>query len=179
MRLMSDLKFVIQKHDTTRLHYDFRLEIGGTMPSWSIPKGPTLDPKQKRLAMETTDHDLEYRNFEGTIPEGRYGAGSVMIWDQGTYIPEKEISKGVRKEVKGIKGEKVMEQGLKNGEIKFFLNGKKLQGSFALVKTKNFGPKNSWLLIKHADQFCKEGYDANNYDFSAKSGKTMKQISET
>ena len=107
---------------------------------------------------------MEYRHFEGVIPEGQYGAGSVMIWDEGTYIPEIEISKGVRKEVPDKEGEKVMEEGLKKGEIKFFLNGKKLKGSFALVKTKNFGPKNSWLLIKHADEFCKEGYDASSYD---------------
>jgi bifunctional non-homologous end joining protein LigD len=173
---MSKLKFVIQKHDATRLHYDFRLEIGGTMPSWSIPKGPTLDPKMKRLAMETTDHDLKYRNFEGVIPEGSYGAGSVMIWDEGTYIPEIEISKGVRKEVSDKEGKKVMEEGLKKGEIKFFLKGKRLEGSFALVKTPHFGPKNSWLLIKHADEYCITGFDANDYDSSAKSGKSLKDI---
>lgn len=176
---MPKLKFVIQKHDATRLHYDFRLEIGGTMPSWSIPKGPTLNPKMKRLAVETSDHDLEYRNFEGVIPEGRYGAGSVMIWDEGTYIPEKEISKGVRREVDGAEGEKIMEQGMKRGEIKFFLNGKRLKGSFALVKTKNFGPKNSWLLIKHADKFCTENYDANDYNSSVKTGKPLSEIASS
>ncbi len=171
----SKLKFVVHKHDATRLHYDFRLEIGGTMPSWAISKGPTLDPKMKRLAIETTDHDLDYRNFEGVIPEGQYGAGPVIIWDEGDYIPEVEISKGVRKEVPGKDGEKVMEEGLKKGEIKFLLYGKKLKGSFALVKTPHFGPKGSWLLIKHVDKFCKEGYNANDYDFSAKSGKKMHQ----
>lgn len=175
---MSKLHFVIHKHDATNLHYDFRLEIGGTMPSWAIPKGPTLDPKLKRLAMETTDHDIGYRTFEGVIPEGRYGAGPVMNWDEGTYIPEVEISKGVRIEVSGKDGEKVMEDGLKKGEIKFFLEGKKLKGSFALVKTPHFGPKNSWLLIKHADKFCQTGYDANDFDFSAKSGKTLQEITE-
>ncbi len=175
----QQLVFVIHKHDATSLHYDFRLEINGVMPSWAIPKGPTLDPSLKRLAMETTDHTLQYRNFEGTISEGKYGAGPVMIWDEGTYIPEVEISKGVRKEVKDLdQGEKVMAEGLEKGEIKFFLKGKKLKGSFALVKTKGFPPgvKNAWLLIKHKDEYIKEGYDAKDYDFSAVSKKTMAEI---
>ncbi len=175
---MSNLSFVIHKHHATSLHYDFRLEIGGVMPSWAIPRGPTLDPKVKRLAMKVDDHNLEYRKFEGVIPEGSYGAGPVMIWDEGTYIPEIEISKGVREEVEGKKGEAIMKQGLEKGEIKFFLNGKKLKGSFALVKTNGFPPgvKNAWLLIKHADKFTKENYDAKNYDFSAKSKKSLEEI---
>lgn len=171
------LSFVIHKHDATNLHYDFRLEIGDVMPSWAIPKGPTLDPKMKRLAMETTDHDIGYRDFEGVIPEGSYGAGPVMIWDQGYYDAEVEISKGVRKIIKDHKdANEVMAEGLKKGEIKFFLKGKKIKGSFALVKTKNFGPKNSWLLIKHQDKYIKEGYDAKDYDFSAVSGKSLDEI---
>ena len=164
--------FVIQKHDATRLHYDFRLEIDGVMPSWSIPKGPTLDNTMKRLAMRTPDHDLSYRNFEGVLPEGSYGAGPVMIWDEGTYIPEVEISKGVRKLITDKKeAEKVVKEELKNGQIKFTLYGKKLQGSFALVKTKGFGgsKKETWLLIKHLDDHVKPGYDDKNYDKSAKS----------
>jgi len=143
------------------------------MPSWAIPKGPTLDSGLKRLAMQTTDHSLEYRNFEGIIDEGKYGAGPVMIWDEGSYIPEIEISKGVRQEIKDPdEGEKVMSEGLEKGEIKFFLQGKKLKGSFALVKTKGFPPgvKNAWLLIKHNDEYVKEGYDAKDYDFSARTG---------
>ena len=174
---MQPLVFVIHKHHATALHYDFRLEIGGVMPSWSIPKGPTLDNTVKRLAMSTTDHDLEYRHFEGVIPEGSYGAGPVMIWDAGYYIPEVEVSKGVRKEIPDrAEGEKVMEEGLKKGELKFVLHGKKLHGSFALVKTKGWGPKNSWLLIKHNDKFVKTGYDANAYDLSAVSRKSIDEI---
>jgi bifunctional non-homologous end joining protein LigD len=176
---MSDLVFVIHKHDATSLHYDFRLEINGVMPSWAIPKGPTLDPKLKRLAMKVDDHKLSYRKFEGVLPEGSYGAGPVIIWDEGTYIPEVEISKGVRKEITDKKeGEKVMEEGLEKGEIKFFLKGKKVKGSFALVKTKGFPPgvKNAWLLIKHADKYTKENYDAKDFPKSAASGKTLEEL---
>ena len=173
------LFFVIHKHHATSLHYDFRLEIGGVMPSWSIPKGPTLDNSLKRLAMSTTDHDMEYRHFEGVIPEGSYGAGPVMIWDEGYYIPEREIAKGVREEIKDRKeGEKVMKEGMEKGEIKFVLHGKKLHGSFALVKTKGWGPKNSWLLIKHLDEHVVKDYDANTYDSSAVSKKTLEEIKQ-
>lgn len=169
--------FVIHKHKATSLHYDFRLQIGDVMPSWSIPKGPSLDNTVKRLAMPTTDHDMEYRNFEGVIPEGQYGAGPVMIWDEGTFNPEIEISKGVREEIIDKKeGEKVLEEELKKGELKFTLYGKKLQGSFALVKTRGFGGKESWLLIKHQDKYVESGYDAKNYDFSARSKKSMDEI---
>jgi bifunctional non-homologous end joining protein LigD len=147
------------------------------MPSWSIPKGPTLDNSLKRLAMSTTDHEMEYRHFEGVIPEGSYGAGPVMIWDEGYYIPEVEIAKGVRKEISDRKeGEKIMKEGLEKGEIKFSLHGKKLHGSFALVKTRGWGPKNSWLLIKHMDEHVVKDYDANDYDFSARSKKTLDEI---
>lgn len=169
--------FVVHKHKATALHFDFRLEIGGVMPSWSIPKGPSLDNTVKRLAMPTTDHDLAYRNFEGVIPEGQYGAGPVMIWDEGTFNPELEISKGVRKEITNrAEGEKVLKEALKKGELKFMLYGKKLHGSFALVKTRGFGGKESWLLIKDADAFVKKDYDAKTDAVSAKSGKTIEEI---
>jgi bifunctional non-homologous end joining protein LigD len=174
------LAFVVHKHGATSLHYDFRLEIGGTMPSWSVPKGPTLDPTVKRLAMPTGDHDLEYRHFEGVIAEGGYGAGPVMIWDEGTYDPEVEVSKGLRREAtERIEAEEVAQSSLREGDLKFHLYGKKLQGSFALVRTKGFkGAKDAWLLIKHRDEYCKEGYDANEYDSSAVSGRSLAEIAQ-
>lgn len=173
------LVFVIHKHDATSLHYDFRLQIGSGMPSWAVPKGPTLDNTLKRLAMETTVHSMEYREFEGVLPEGSYGAGPVMIWDKGYYIPEIEISKGVREDVEDLDaGQKVMKEGYKKGELKFKLFGKKLQGSFALVKTKGFAGPKAWLLIKHDDEFVKKDYNANDYDSSAKSGKSINEIRE-
>lgn len=148
------------------------------MSSWSVPKGPTLDPKLKRLAMQTTDHDVGYKDFEGVIPAGDYGAGAVMIWDEGTYVPEREVGKGIREKVTGVEGRRVMEEGLKKGEMKFELQGKKLHGSFALVKTHGFGPKNAWLLIKHNDAYVKTGYDAHEHDVSVRSGRTIKAIAE-
>ncbi len=174
---MKKLVFVIHKHHATSLHYDFRIEIDGTMPSWAVPKGPSLDPTVKRLAMKVNDHPMSYRHFEGVIPEGEHGAGPVMIWDEGTYTPEVEIAKGVRKQITDIKeGEQVMKDGLKSGEIKFFLHGKKLNGSFALVKTRNFGPPNAWLFIKHKDEHDVKNYDAKNFDFSAVSKRSIDEI---
>ena len=170
-----NLVFVVQKHSATALHYDFRLEVGGVMPSWAVPKGPSLDPTVKRLAMKTEDHPLDYRHFEGTIPEGEYGAGEVIIWDEGTYIGEKEVDKK-RVNVKDKKeGERIIEEGIEKGEIKFFLNGKRLKGSFALVKTKGFPPgrTNAWLLIKHKDEFCKSGFDAGDFVQSVVSDKKL------
>lgn len=175
---MGTLRFVIHKHKATSLHYDFRLEIGGIMPSWSVPKGPTLDNTLKRLALPTTDHDLEYRNFEGVLPPG-YGAGPVMIWDEGTYNPEIETAPGVREEITDQKkAEEAAQEELRKGELKFRLYGRKLQGSFALVKTHGFGGKNAWLLIKHKDEFVKPGYDAKDFDTSARSGKSIGEIAK-
>jgi bifunctional non-homologous end joining protein LigD len=173
----QQLVFVVQKHKATSLHYDFRLEIGGVMPSWSIPRGPSLESGVRRLALPTTDHPLDYRHFEGVIPSGGYGAGPVMIWDEGTYNPEIEVSKGVREEVTDRKeAEEVARKSLQDGNLKFHLYGKKLRGSFALVRTAGFGGKESWLLIKHRDEFSKKGYDANDYDFSAVSNRSIAQI---
>lgn len=170
--------FVVQKQKATALHYDFRLEIRGEMPSWSIPKGPTLDPGVRRLAMPTGPHDLEYRHFEGVIPKGRYGAGAVMIWDQGKFAPETESRKGTRKELKDREeAEEVAAASLRDGNIKFSLYGEKLKGSFALVRTKGLGGgKEAWLLIKHRDEYCKAGYDANDFDYSAESNRSLAQI---
>ena len=174
------LVFVVQKHAATRLHYDFRLQIGSVMPSWSIPKGPSLDPTMKRLAMPTTDHTLEYRNFEGIIPEGNYGAGTVMIWDIGIYIPEIEFEKGKLEIVDDYyAAQDAMKAGLKNGQLKFQLFGKKLKGSFALVKFRNIGGKPAWLLIKHKDNHVQKDYDANKYDFSATTNKSLKEITDS
>ena len=159
------LVFVVQKHRATALHWDFRLEIDGVLVSWAIPRGPTLDSAVKRLAMQTEDHPMDYRNFEGSIPQGEYGGGEVIIWDKGTYIAEREIAKGEREIIADKKnGDKVMSDGLDKGELKFLLSGERMKGSFALVKTKGFPPgkKNAWLLIKHKDEFVKEGYDAKD-----------------
>jgi bifunctional non-homologous end joining protein LigD len=171
------LLFVVHKHKATSLHYDFRLEIGGVMPSWAIPKGPSLDSRVKRLAMPTDDHALEYRNFEGVIPPGQYGAGPVMVWDRGTYDPEVETGKGSWKRVTDReKAERTATQGLKEGNLKFFLNGDKLKGSFALVRTSGFEGRARWLLIKRRDEHSHDGYDARDYDRSAVSGRTLAQI---
>lgn len=180
MKKGGQLLFVIQKHKATSLHYDFRLQIGAVMPSWSVPKGPTLDNTLKRLALPTTDHSLEYRHFEGAIPTGSYGAGAVIIWDEGTYNPEIEISKGIRKEIKTKKEAKAVAlKSYKDGNLKFTLYGKRLHGLFALVRTKGFaGRKESWLLIKHLDKFCKKGYDAKDYDLSVVSNRSITEIAD-
>src|SRR5436853_607065 len=129
--------FVIQKHRATALHYDFRLEVDGVLKSWAVPKGPSLDPKVRRLAMQVEDHPVDYADFEGVIPEGEYGGGTVMVWDYGVYAPENTKS---------------VAQALAKGELKFVLLGKKLKGSFVLVRTRD----RQWLLIKHRDQYVKE-----------------------
>ncbi len=138
-RPIGGLTFVVQKHQASRLHYDFRLEHNGALLSWAVPKGPSLDPSVKRLALAVEDHPLEYAAFEGVIPEGEYGGGTVMIWDRGTYA------------VEGAD----LDRGLKQGELKFRLNGKKLKGSWVLVRTRRGaspnGGRQSWLLIKHRD----------------------------
>ena len=161
------LLFVIQKHDASRLHYDFRLEMEGVLKSWAVPKGPSTDPKTKRLAMMVEDHPFDYRTFEGTIPEGEYGGGTVIVWDQGTYEPLEEIS--------GKKAqEKHLLQQLKSGSLKIKLNGEKLKGEYALVKTHGMG-ENGWLLIKHKDDFASAD-DITRLDKSVVSGKTIETM---
>jgi bifunctional non-homologous end joining protein LigD len=133
------LIFVIQKHRATALHYDFRLEWNGVLLSWAVPKGPSLDSSVKRLAMQVEDHPVEYASFEGVIPEGEYGGGTVMVWDKGTWTPESPD----------------VNAALAKGDLKFTLHGKKLKGSWVLVRTHGWGSSSgkSWLLIKHRDQF--------------------------
>ena len=138
----SKLEFVVQRHKATRLHYDFRLEMNGVLKSWAVPKGPSLNPKDKRLAMMVEDHPYDYKNFKGVIPKGNYGAGIVEIWDNGTYADIENSTKEI--------AEKKLKSGLKEGNLKFQLFGKKLKGEFALVKLKG-KEDNSWLLIKHND----------------------------
>jgi bifunctional non-homologous end joining protein LigD len=161
----SGNSFVIQKHDATWLHYDLRLEIEGVLPSWAVPKGPSLNPKDKRLAVQTEDHPLEYAQFEGVIPEGNYGAGPVEVWDQGTYELE---GKGSAREQ------------LARGEIKFSLHGRKLHGSFALIHTgrRSEDPRQrkNWLLIKHADEHADPGWDIERHDGSVLTGRTLREI---
>lgn len=165
-----ELRFVIQKHDASHLHYDFRLEMDGVLKSWAVPKGPSTDPAIKRLAMMVEDHPYDYRNFEGIIPKGQYGGGTVIVWDEGTYEPLEEIT--------GKKAqEKSLLKQLKTGSLKFRLYGKKLKGEFALVHTHGMG-ENSWLLIKHKDEFAKTT-DITKKDKSVISGKTIRQVEKT
>ncbi|HEY4818400.1 MAG TPA: DNA ligase D, partial [Candidatus Acidoferrum sp.] len=150
--------FVIQKHAARRLHYDLRLEVGGVLKSWAVPKGPSLNPGDKRLAIQVEDHPFDYRTFEGTIPEGNYGAGEVIIWDQGTYEPEGPLS---------------AEEQLQRGELKFRLHGKKLNGSFVLVKLKRSQGKNEWLLIKHRDEHADPTWNVEEHGESVVSGRPI------
>jgi len=148
----KELSFVIQRHKASRLHYDFRLEMEGVLKSWAVPKGPSMNPGDKRLAMMVEDHPYDYKDFTGVIPEGNYGAGIVEIWDKGTYttIDEK----------KAKRPEKELLKGLAEGNLKISLKGKKLKGEFALVKIKS-KEDNAWLLIKHRDQYATdEDYDS-------------------
>jgi DNA ligase D-like protein (predicted 3'-phosphoesterase) len=164
----SDGIFVIQKHDASNLHYDFRLEVDGVLKSWAVPKGPSSNPSEKRLAVQTEDHPLEYADFEGIIPEGEYGGGTVMVWDAGTYKNmndknDKKLSMG---------------EAIKNGHVLFWLEGKKMKGGYALIKSGK-GKKKNWLLIKKNDEMA----DARRNPVSTEkksvlSGRILRQISE-
>jgi bifunctional non-homologous end joining protein LigD len=146
----KSLSFVVQEHAATRLHFDFRLEYAGILLSWAVPKGPSLNPQDKRLAVMTEDHPLDYANFEGIIPSG-YGAGEVIVWDQGIYTPldkNEEPPSGI------IEAETLIKNGLKEGKLLFSLQGKKLQGIWTLVRMKK--TEKDWLLIKHKDKFASE-----------------------
>jgi bifunctional non-homologous end joining protein LigD len=156
------LLYVVQKHRATQLHYDFRLEFEGVLLSWAVPKGPSLDPSVKRLAMQVEDHPVDYGGFEGVIPEGEYGGGTVMVWDTGTWTPESvDIA-----------------EALKKGDLKFQLHGKKLRGSWVLVRTRGFGSSSgkSWLLIKHRDEFASSEDVAMTQPKSAVSKRLLADI---
>lgn len=164
------LVFVVQKHAATRLHFDLRLELDGVMKSWAVPKGPSMDPGEKRLAMEVEDHPIEYNSFEGIIPKGQYGGGTVMIWDQGIYSygdVDQPPLEGLRR-------------GYASGDLKFVMLGERLKGSFVLVRMK--GKKTSgreWLLIKHKDEYAEPGSDVvKDNDKSVVTGRTMDAIAK-
>jgi bifunctional non-homologous end joining protein LigD len=171
-RKSSKLAYVIQKHAAGRLHYDLRLELDGVMKSWAVPKGPSLDPSVKRLAIHVEDHPIEYNEFEGSIPEGEYGGGTVMVWDKGTYTAA------------GDEGdpEEALREGYRKGDFKFVLRGKRLRGSWVLVRTRGWGDRSrqgQWLLIKHRDDEADSDTDpVAEYLTSAKSGRTMEEIAE-
>lgn len=164
----SKLAFVVQRHKASQLHYDFRLEMDGVLKSWAVPKGPSLNPKDKRLAMMVEDHPYDYKDFAGIIPEGNYGAGIVEIWDSGTYADVDNSNKEV--------AEKKLLAGLKAGNLKFKLFGKKLNGEFALVKLKS-KKDNSWLLIKHNDEYAKDN-DYNSEEETPKDSPINKWMEE-
>ncbi len=169
-------RFVVQKHDATRLHYDFRLEMEGVLKSWAVPKGPSLDPADKRLAMHVEDHPVSYFDFEGNIPEGNYGAGSVMVWDVGTWQPLSPVQVN-GKYVPGTEADAVAM--LAKGDLKFRLKGKRLKGDFALIKMRGRRPGskgNEWLLIKKHDDQVEEGYDIEAIDESVLSKRSMAEI---
>jgi bifunctional non-homologous end joining protein LigD len=164
------LAFVIQKHAASHLHYDLRLELDGVMKSWAVPKGPSLDPTVKRLAMQVEDHPIEYNAFEGTIPKGEYGGGTVMLWDRGTYSyggSDPDPFDGLRR-------------GYLKGDFKFVLQGKRLRGSWVLVRTRRDDKgRAQWLLIKHRDEYAAEGSDVTaEYQTSVATQRSMDEIAE-
>ena len=163
------LIFVVQRHHASHLHYDFRLELGGTLKSWAVPKGPSLNPKDKRLAMMVEDHPIDYATFEGDIPKGNYGAGHVDVWDHGTYEPINEDGEVI--------SAKEFAANLKKGSIKFRMKGRKVKGDFALVKLKT--DENSWLLIKHNDKYATDTeYNSENYAKKSSLAYTEKRNAE-
>jgi len=161
------LRYVIHKHQASHLHYDLRLEWNGVLLSWAVPKGPSLDPAVKRLAMQVEDHPLDYAAFEGIIPEGEYGAGAVMVWDRGTWLPDDPDVDG----------------SLRRGELKFTLKGEKLKGSWVLVRTRSGYPPSSgrpaWLLIKHRDAFASTRDVETAMPRSAASARTLAEIAQS
>jgi bifunctional non-homologous end joining protein LigD len=168
VRAAKKLAYVIQKHSARNLHYDLRLELDGVMRSWAVPKGPSLDPSVKRLAMQVEDHPIEYNGFEGTIPKGEYGGGTVMIWDRGTY----QYGGDDPDPIEGLR------RGYEKGDFKFVLHGKRLRGSWVLVRIRRGSPsKPQWLLMKHRDEFADTETDVTEeYQTSVTTGRTMEEI---
>ena len=155
-------RFVVQRHDATRLHYDFRLELGGVLKSWAVPKGPSMNPADKRLAVMVEDHPVGYISFRGTIPKGNYGAGTVEVWDKGAFFPVNEDLEVIT-EWEALKN-------LDKGELKIFVNGENLKGGFVLVRMK--AGDQSWLLIKHKDEYAvRKKYDSEKFSHSASKKK--------
>lgn len=166
----NDLRpiFVIQKHAASNLHYDFRLEISGTLKSWAVPKGPSIDPSTKRMAIPTEDHPIDYAWFEGTIPQGEYGGGTVMIWDKGTFV-------NINKDKNAA--EISLEESYQQGRIEVRIEGEKLRGGFALVKMKSGKMAGNWLLTKMKDEFANPDYDpVQSETLSSESGRSMAEI---
>ena len=169
-------RFVVQKHDATRLHYDFRLEMEGVLKSWAVPKGPSLDPEDKRLAMHVEDHPVSYFDFEGNIPANNYGAGTVIVWDVGTWQPLSPVAVD-GKYVPGTEAEAA--EMLAKGDLKFRLNGKRLKGDFALIKMRGRRPGskgNEWLMIKKHDDQVVEGFDIEEFEDSVLSGRNLAEV---
>src|SRR5687767_2946859 len=169
------LRFVIQKHAASHLHFDLRLELDGVMKSWAVPKGPSLDPSMKRLAMQVEDHPIDYNTFEGTIPKGEYGGGTVMLWDRGTYTSDVAASPDEEEEA--------IRDGLKRGDLKITFHGERLHGSFALIRMKfardgSSSAKPQWLLIKHRDEYATDEDVVTQNMTSVDSGRTMEEIAE-
>ena len=163
------LLFVVQQHSATRLHYDFRLECDGVLLSWAVPKGPSLDRNEKRLAVHVEDHPYDYASFEGVIPAGQYGAGEVIVWDCGVYSPDETGATWFHDRAQA---EREVREGMQKGKLSILLRGEKLKGSFALVRTKE---KNQWLLLKHKDRFA-ASVDVTAQNRSVVSGKTVQEL---
>jgi bifunctional non-homologous end joining protein LigD len=171
------LRFVIQKHDASRLHYDFRLEAGGVLKSWAVPKGPSTNPEDKHLAMMVEDHPYDYRTFEGTIPEGQYGAGTVIVWDEGTYEPlvwDKQT--GETQHLDRDEQDQAVREAIHKGHITFLLHGTKLRGEWALIKMQNSDEENAWLLVKAAKDQYASSDDVTAQNRSVVTGRTLEDI---
>jgi bifunctional non-homologous end joining protein LigD len=171
------LTFVVQKHNAGRLHYDFRLEAGGVLKSWAVPKGPSLNPADKRLAVAVEDHPLDYASFEGVIPAGGYGAGQVIVWDRGIYVP---LAGEDDTELDRQEAQRHVQRGLAQGRLTFVLHGQKLRGGWSLVRLRRRGDdeRDNWLLVKQTDRFAGATHDVTQEDRSVLSGRTIEDLQQ-